>query len=283
MSVFVEAHLPILVQGMTGRYGDSYTRTMIDYGTHIVGGVTPGKGGEWVHRLPVFDTVQRAVEATGATTSLVAVPAEFATDAIFEALNADIKTIVCVTEGIPLKDTLRVIRYASMRGARLLGPSSAGFMVVGEMVVGLLPTSITLQGTIGIVARGGSLLYFVSDMLQQAQLGLSTLISIGSDLVSGVSLKEALEQLEGDANTEQIVLLTERGGDDAETLEYVRSGMTKPVVAMVAGLHSPINAKLTRNDDLYTTRGTPEEWQQSGVRLAAYPEQLIPLLLNREE
>jgi succinyl-CoA synthetase alpha subunit len=283
MTIFFEPTAPIIVQGITGRYGDTYTRTMIEYGTHIVGGVTPGKGGEWLHGLPIFDTVQRAVEATDAEISMVAVPAEFAVDAIFEALNAHIQTVICVTEGIPARDVMRVANYATLRGARLLGPSSAGFMVVGEMNVGLLPTTITLRGSIGIVARGGSLLYFVSDMLQQAQLGMSALISVGSDLVNGVSVKQALEQLEGDANTDQIILLSERGADDSETLDYVQTGMTKPVVGMVTGLYSPHSAKLTRNDDVPSVPKTAEQWQHAGVRLAAYPEQLIPLLLNREE
>lgn len=287
MSYFFDPAAPVIIQGMTGRYGEAFTLAMVKYGTRVAAGVTPGKGGAWLHGLPIFDSVSRAVEATGAQVSLIAVPAENAVDAIFEAIDAGIHLIVCVTEGIPLHQSMRVIRYAAMHGVRLLGPSSAGFMIVGEATVGMIPPTVRHKGGIGVVARGGSLLYHVSSMLQMANLGMSTLVSLGSDMIYGLSAIDILEYLEADPNTEQIIYLTDIDGmEDEKVAEYVREEVSKPVVAMLAGQTVPSSVS-------FVHQGLPiviaelasrlDAFRRSGIRVAEYPEMLIPALLNRVE
>lgn len=287
MSLFLDPKAPVIVQGITGRSGEAITQTMLRYGTVVAAGVTPGKGGEWLHGLPVFDNVFRAVEATGAVVSLVAVPAEHAADAVFEAIDGGVETVVCVTERIPIHDVMRLVRYAQHRRVRLLGPSSAGLMMVGEAVIGLIPTTITLRGGIGIAARGGSLLYHVSGLLQRAGLGMSALISTGSDLMCGMTTIDVLEALEDHPDTEQILLLTDTDhADVAVVADYIRGHITKPVAAMMVGRCLPATISFVR-------RGLPADnpnvaeavrtLESAGVRIADYPEQLLPILLNRLE
>jgi succinyl-CoA synthetase alpha subunit len=287
MAYFFDPAAPIIVQGMTGRFGETYTQAMAAYGTRVAAGVTPGKGGAWLHSLPIFDSASRAVETTGAQVSLIVVPADNAVDAIFEAIDADIQMIVCVTEGIPIHDVIRVIHYARLRGVRLLGPSSAGFMIVGEATVGLIPTTVRLKGGIGIVARGGSLLYHVSTLLQSASLGMSTLVSLGSDMLSGMSACDVLEYLEADPNTEQIIYLTDIDGVEGEAVaDYVREEVSKPVIAMLAGQSLPPSISFVHHGlpiSMADPQAKLEQFRRAGIRVAQYPEMLIPMLLNRAE
>lgn len=285
MSYFLNPTAPVIVQGMTGRFGEAFALAMSNYGTVVTAGVTPGKGGAWLHSLPIFDSVSRAVEATGAQVSLVAVPAENAVDALFEAIDAGIRLIVCVTEGIPIHQAVRVIHYAQMRHVQLLGPSSAGFMVVGKATVGMIPTTVQLRGGIGIIARGGSLLYHVSHMLQAAHMGMSTLVSLGSDMVYGLSAVEVLEYLEADPNTEQIVYLSDIDGtEDIAVADYVREKISKPLVAMLAGQTAPSSISFVHHRPPIAApapRARLEAFRRAGIRIAHHPEMLIPMLLNR--
>ena len=287
MSYFFDPKAPVIVQGMTGRFGEAYTQAMSNYGTRVAAGVTPGKGGAWLRGLPIFDSVSRAVEATGALVSLVVVPADSAADAIFEAVDAGIQMIVCVTEGIPIHQVMRVIRYAQMREVRLLGPSSAGFMIVGEATVGMIPTTVRLRGSIGIVARGGSLLYHVSEMLQSSNLGMSTLVSLGSDMLYGMSACDVLAYLEADPDTEQIIYLTDIDGVEEEAVaDYVREEVSKPVIAMLAGQTLPPSISFVHRGlpiNPVETAAKLEALRRVGIRIAHYPEMLIPMLLNRAE
>ncbi|XWX04966.1 hypothetical protein VZO05_05295 [Aggregatilineales bacterium SYSU G02658] len=287
MAYFFDPAAPIIVQGMTGRFGEAYTQAMSAYGTRVAAGVTPGKGGAWLHSLPIFDSASQAVEATGAQVSLIVVPADNAVDAMFEAIDAGIKMIVCVTEGIPIHDVIRVIHYSQIRGVRLLGPSSAGFMIVGEATVGMIPTTVQLKGGVGIVARGGSLLYYVSTMLQSAGLGMSTLVSLGSDMLHGMTAWDVMEYLEADPNTEQIIYLTDIDGVEVPTLaDYVRDEISKPVMAMIAGQSLPPSISFVHRGlsvDVVEPQTKLEQFRRAGIRVALYPEMLIPMLLNRAE
>ncbi len=287
MAYFFNPTTPIIVQGMTGRFGEAYTQAMSAYGTRVAAGVTPGKGGAWLYSLPIFDSVSRAVEATGAQVSLIVVPADNAVDAMFEAIDAGIKMIVCVTEGIPIHDVIRVIHYAQMREVRLLGPSSAGFMIVREATVGIIPTTVQLKGGVGIVARGGSLLYYVSTMLQSAGLGMSTLVSLGSDMLHGMNAWDVMEYLEADPDTEQIIYLTDIDGVEVPTLvDYVRAEISKPVIAMIAGQSLPPSISFVHRGlpiDIAGLQTKLELFRRAGIRVALHPEMLIPMLLNRAE
>ncbi len=240
MSVLVNKDSRVIVQGFTGKEGSFHAAQMIDYGTNLVGGVTPGKGGQEHLGKPVFNTVKDAVKIAGADVSVIFVPPAFAADAIMEAADAGIKVIICITEGIPVKDMVSVKNYIDKRDCRLVGPNCPGVITPDEAKVGIMPGFIHKKGSVGIVSRSGTLTYEAVDQLTKAGLGQSTAIGIGGDPVPGTTTKEAVELLMNDPDTTGIVMIGEIGGSmEAEAAEYIRDFGSKPVVGFIAGATAP--------------------------------------------
>ncbi|WP_428657908.1 succinate--CoA ligase subunit alpha [Runella sp.] len=240
MSVLVNKNSKIIVQGFTGSEGTFHAQQMIEYGTNVVGGVTPGKGGQSHLDRPVFNTVADAVNTTGADVSIIFVPPAFAADAIMEAADAGIKVIVCITEGIPTKDMMLAKEYITTKDCRLIGPNCPGVMTADECKVGIMPGFIFKKGTIGIVSKSGTLTYEAVDQLTKAGLGQTTAIGIGGDPIIGTTTKEAVELLMNDPETEGIVMIGEIGGSmEAEAAYWVKANGTKPVVGFIAGQTAP--------------------------------------------
>ena len=241
MSVLVNKHSKVIVQGFTGSEGSFHAQQMIDYGTSVVGGVTPGKGGQVHLGKPVFNTVLEAVTTAGADTSIIFVPPAFAADAIMEAADAGIKVIICITEGIPTSDMVAVKAYLKDRETRLIGPNCPGVMTAGECKVGIMPAFIFQKGKVGIVSKSGTLTYEAVDQLTKAGLGQTTAIGIGGDPIIGTTTKEAVELLMNDPETEAIVMIGEIGGGmEAEAARWIKAdGNRKPVVGFIAGQTAP--------------------------------------------
>ncbi|WP_127115955.1 succinate--CoA ligase subunit alpha [Shimia sediminis] len=244
MSILLDRNTRVIVQGITGRMARFHTKDMIEYGTNVVGGVVPGKGGETVEGVPVFDTVKQAVEATGAEASLVFVPPPFAADSIMEAADAGIRYCVCITDGIPAQDMIRVKRYMYRypRDKRMVltGPNCAGTISPGKALLGIMPGHIYLPGNVGIIGRSGTLGYEAAAQLKERGLGVSTSVGIGGDPINGSSFKDILQRFEEDEDTHVIAMIGEIGGpQEAEAADYIRNHVTKPVVAYVAGLTAP--------------------------------------------
>ncbi|MEY4133891.1 MAG: succinate--CoA ligase subunit alpha [Saprospiraceae bacterium] len=245
MSVLVHKNSRIIVQGFTGKEGTFHATQMVEYGTNVVGGVTPGKGGTQHIGLPVFNTVQHAVGQAGADTTVIFVPPAFAADAIMEAADAGIKVIICITEGIPVQDMVKVKAYISRRDCRLIGPNCPGVITPGEAKCGIMPGFIHRKGSIGIVSRSGTLTYEAVDQVTRIGLGQSTCIGIGGDPIVGTTTKEALELLMNDPETEGIIMIGEIGGGmEAEAARYIRDFGTKPVVGFIAGQTAPKGRKM---------------------------------------
>jgi len=247
VSILIDKHTRLVVQGITGRDGGFHAQQMIAYGTNVVAGVTPGRGGEKVHGVPVFDSVAEAVAATRANTSVIYVPAPAAADAVFEAADAGIGLIVCISEGIPVRDTMAAWHHvAALRAAngkgrpRLVGPNCPGLISPGQSKVGILPGQICTPGPVGLVSRSGTLTYEVVHQLTQAGLGQTTCIGIGGDPIIGTSFIDTLELFEADPHTEAIVLIGEIGGtDEEEAAQFIKRRVRKPVVAFIAGQTAP--------------------------------------------
>ena len=244
MSILIEESTPIIVQGMTGRIGKFHAQEMIDYGTNIVAGVTPGKGGETLLDKPIFDTVKQAVNATGARSCIVFVPAPFAADAVMEAANAGIKVCVAIAEGIPAQDMMMVKRYLYQmpEGERmcLIGPNYAGVISPGKSLMGIMPGHIFIPGTVGIIARSGTLGYEAASQMKARGIGVSTSVGIGGDPINGSSFVSILELFESDEDTKAVLMIGEIGGhQEAEAADFIRENVNKPVAAYVAGRTAP--------------------------------------------
>lgn len=249
MTVLLDRNTPVIVQGITGRIGSFHTKEMKEYGTNVVGGVTPGKGGHSEQGVPVFNTVKEAVEKTGATASIVFVPPPFAADSIMEAADAGIRLCVAITDGIPSQDMIQVKRY--MRRYRqenrmtLIGPNCAGVISPGKALLGIMPGHIYQPGHVGVVGRSGTLGYEAASQMKELGIGISTSVGIGGDPINGSSFRDILELFERDPETHAVVMIGEIGGpQEAEAAEYVRNHMSKPVIAYVAGLSAPKGRKM---------------------------------------
>ena len=285
MSILVNKETRLLVQGITGTEGLFHTRQMMAYGTSIVAGVTPGKGGEWVdEKIPVFDSVKIAVDASGANTSIIFVPARFAADAIFEAADAGIPFIVCITEGIPVSDMMRVRNYIDQKGVRLLGPNCPGLLTPGEAKVGIIPGDIAIPGNIGIVSRSGTLTYEVLYALKQVGMGSSTTVGIGGDPVNGTNHIDVLRMFEEDPRTDKVVIIGEIGGSDEEkAAEFIATRMTKPVVGFIAGQTAPSGKRMGHAGAIIeggsgSAADKIRALKDAGVKMARHPEEIPSLL-----
>ncbi len=284
MSVLLDEKTPVIVQGITGRIGAFHAEEMVKYGTKVVGGVTPGKGGGEVLGLPVFNTVKEAVAKTGATASLAFVPPPFAADSIMEAADAGIRLCVAITDGIPAQDMIRVKRY--MRRYRkenrmqLIGPNCAGVISPGKAMMGIMPGHIYLPGAVGIVGRSGTLGYEAASQMKELGIGVSTSVGIGGDPINGSSFKDILELFEQDPETRAVMMIGEIGGpQEAEAAEFVRDHMTKPVVAYVAGLTAPKGRRMGHAGAIISAFGETavekvEILKNAGVVIAERPSDL---------
>jgi succinyl-CoA synthetase alpha subunit len=287
MSILVNKSTRLLVQGITGNEGSFHAQQMFEYGTNIVAGMTPAKGGEWVinGKVPVFDSVKIAVEATGANTSIIFVPAKFAPDSIYEAADANIPLIICITEGIPVQDMMRVRNYLDQKNVRLVGPNCPGLLTPGECKVGIIPGDISIPGSIGVVSRSGTLTYEVLYALKQVGMGVTTCVGIGGDPINGTNFIDCLEMFEADPLTEKIVLIGEIGGTDEEkAATYIANKMTKPVVAFIAGQTAPPGKRMGHAGAIVEGgSGLAEDkikaLEAANVKVASHPEEIPNLLI----
>jgi succinyl-CoA synthetase alpha subunit len=286
MSILVDKNTRLLVQGITGKEGLFHTTQMVAYGTNVVGGTSPGKGGEWVldGKLPVFDSVKAARETTDANASIIFVPARGAPDAMFEAADAGIPLIICITEGIPVQDMMRVRNYLDQKKVRLIGPNCPGLLTPGEAKVGIIPGDIAISGNIGVVSRSGTLTYEVLYAMKNLGLGASTCVGIGGDPVNGTNFLDVLEMFEYDPKTEKVIMIGEIGGNEEEkAAAYIGSKMTKPVAAFIAGQTAPPGKRMGHAGAIIesgagTAADKVKALESAGVKVAKHPEE-IPTLL----
>ena len=286
MSILINKDTRLLVQGITGREGLFHTRQMISYGTKVVAGVRPGKGGEWVvdDKIPIFDSVKTAIRITGANTSIIFVPAPSAVDAIFEQADAGISLIVCITEGIPIQDMMKVSAYLNKQNVRLVGPNCPGLLTPGECLVGIIPGDIALPGNVGLISRSGTLTYEVLAALKQAGQGVSTCIGIGGDPINGTNFVDCLSMFEADSQTESVILIGEIGGSDEESAaDFIRKHMTKPIVGFIAGTTAPQGRRMGHAGAIIESgSGSAADkikaLRNAGVRVADHPEEILTLL-----
>ena len=288
MSVFIDSSSKIIVQGITGRDGGFHAGQMKEYGAgKLVGGVTPGKGGQEAVGVPVFNTVQDAVDATGADVSCIFVPPAFAVDAIYEAVDAGIGLVVCITEGLPVNDMMAAYTFVKEKGARLIGPNCPGLISPGQSKVGILPGHICREGKVGVVSRSGTLTYEVVDQLTRNGLGQSTCIGIGGDPIVGTNFIDCLEAFEADPDTEAAILIGEIGGDDEEkAAEYIQEKVSIPVVSFIAGRTAPPGKRMGHAGAIVsggkgTAESKEEAFRAAGVPVAKKPSDLVPLLAEK--
>jgi succinyl-CoA synthetase alpha subunit len=284
MAILIDQETRLLVQGITGKEGAFHTLRNKAYGTNVVAGVTPGKGGESVEDIPVFDTVAEAIQETQADASLVIVPARFAADAILEADAGGIAIIVCITEGIPVQDMARTVNYLAGEEVTLIGPNCPGLISPGKANVGIIPGEICTPGPVGVISRSGTLTYQIVHELTQRGIGQSTCIGMGGDPVHGIGFVEALEGFESDPETEAVVLIGEIGGSDEENAAaFIREHMTKPVVAYVAGFSAPPGKRMGHAGAIVTgSSGTAEAkakaFETAGVSVGRNPTEVAELM-----
>ena len=283
MAIIVDRETRLVVQGITGREGSFHATRNKAYGTNVVAGVTPGKGGEEVEGIPVFDTVLDAVADTGANTAMVFVPARFAADAIYEAVDADIETVICITEGIPAHDMLRVYNHVRPRGITLVGPNCPGVLSPGKANVGIIPAEIFSEGSVGLVSRSGKLTYQIGHELTQLGIGQSSIVGIGGDPVVGSSFVDVLARFEADAETELVVMVGEIGGAEEEkAAAFIEAEMTTTVVAYIAGFTAPPGKTMGHAGAIVSgTTGTAQAkkvaLEAHGVRVGTNPTEVARL------
>ena len=284
MAILVDDNTRLLVQGITGREGAFHTGRMLESGTRVVAGVTPGKGGQDYEGVPVFDTVEKAVEETGANASVIFVPPPFAADAIFESLDGAMSTVCCITEGIPVHDMMRVTDYLQLKDATLIGPNCPGVLSPGKANVSIMPRDIFRPGNVGVVSRSGTLTYQIVNELTQRGIGQSTAVGIGGDPIIGTDFIEILEKFEADPETECVVMIGEIGGN-AEQLaaEYVRSQMDTPVVAYIAGFTAPEGKTMGHAGAIVsggesTAEAKSEALRRAGISAATNPSEVAELV-----
>ena len=285
MSVFIDKSTRLLVQGITGRDGSFHTKQMIEYGTKVVGGVTPGKGGQkFEGSVPIFNTVAEAVAETGANATVIYVPPPFAGDAMMEAADAGIGFIVCITEGVPVLDMTRVYPYVKEKGARLLGPNCPGLISPGQSKVGIIPGRICTPGPIGLVSRSGTLTYEVVYQMTRAKMGQTTCVGIGGDPINGTNFIDCLDAFEKDPATEAVVMIGEIGGtDEQDAARFVSEKMTKPVVGFIAGQTAPPGRRMGHAGAIISgSAGTAAEkmeaFRENGVGVAKRPIDVVDIL-----
>jgi len=285
VSVFVGKDTRLLVQGITGRDGSFHAKQMMEYGTNVVAGVTPGKGGQkFENAVPIFNTVEQAVQETGANTSVIYVPPPFAADAMMEAAAAGVKLVVCITEGVPVMDMLRVRPYVIERGARLVGPNCPGLITPGQAKVGIIPGHICTPGNVGVVSRSGTLTYEVVYNLTRAGLGQSTCVGIGGDPINGTGFIDVLEAFERDPQTKVVAMMGEIGGtDEQDAAEFIRTKMSKPVVGFIAGQTAPPGRRMGHAGAIISgSAGTAEEkitaFRDNGIGVAQRPVDVVGLI-----
>ncbi|HSU94316.1 MAG TPA: succinate--CoA ligase subunit alpha [Gemmatimonadaceae bacterium] len=288
MSIYIDSSSRVLIQGITGRDGSFHARQMREYGTNVVAGVTPGKGGQTFDgEVPIFDTVADAVARTQANVSVIYVPPPFAADAMMEAAAAGIDLIVCITEGVPVLDMTRVYPYVREHGARLIGPNCPGLITPGESKVGIIPGRICAPGAVGVVSRSGTLTYEVVDQLTRAGIGQSTCVGIGGDPINGTSFIDVLEAFENDPKTKAIAMMGEIGGtDEQEAARFVHDRMKKPVVGFIAGQTAPPGRRMGHAGAIISgSAGTAAEkleaFEKAGIGIARRPKDFVELLRAR--
>ena len=287
MSIFINKKTKLLVQGITGRDGSFHAEQMKQYGTNVVGGVTPGKGGTTIAGIPVFNTVSEAVKKTKANTSVIYVPPPFAADAVYEAADAGIELIVCITEGVPANDMMKVVPFVKARGARLIGPNCPGLISPDQSKVGILPGTIVKKGNVGVVSRSGTLTYEAIWALTLAGLGQTTCIGIGGDQVIGTNFIDVLDAFEKDASTKAVVMIGEIGGNDEEkAAQFIKKNMSKPVVAFIAGQTAPPGKRMGHAGAIISGgSGTAADkitaLNKAGIPVAGSPTE-IPELLKEQ-
>lgn len=288
MSILVDKNTRLLVQGITGREGAFHTNQMLAYGTNVVAGVTPGKGGQWFDgdskRVPVFDTVKGAVDATGANAAISFVPARFAVDGIYEAADAGIGLIVCLTEHIPVQDMIAVRSYLDTKKITLIGPNCPGLLTPGQAKVGIIPGNIATPGHVGVVSKSGTLTYEVVDALTRRGVGQSTCVGIGGDPIGGVSFIDILQLFEEDPETEQVILIGEIGGNaEEQAAAYIARNMTKRVTSFIAGRTAPPGRRMGHAGAIIegnagTAEGKMAALREAGVVVADHPDQIVDLI-----
>lgn len=284
MAILVDETTKVIVQGITGRDGSFHAKKMLEYGTKVVGGVTPGKGGKKINGFLVFDSVKEIKEATQANASVIFVPAPFAFDAIIEAIDAGLELVVCISEGIPTLDMLKVVSYLKDKKTRVIGPNSPGVISPGKTKIGILPPYIFKKGNVGIVSRSGTLTYEIVSHITRAGLGESTCVGIGGDPVVGSNFIDILKLFKEDPQTEAVVLIGEIGGtDEEEAVEFIKREFPKPVVAFIAGKTAPPGKRMGHAGAIIScSSGTAQEkiktFRENGIPVAEEPEEVAPLL-----
>lgn len=287
MSILINKDTKVIVQGITGRDGAFHASKMKAYGTNVVGGISPGKGGMEVEGIPVFNSVEEAVEATGANASVIFVPAPFAGDAILEASYAGVELVVCITEGVPVRDMIKVTPVLKKNDTKLIGANCPGLITVDECLIGILPGMIFKKGNVGLISRSGTLTYEVVNMLSENGLGQTTCVGIGGDAVSGLYFIDLLERYENDPETEAVVLIGEIGGDaEEQAARYIKEKMTKPVVAFIAGQSAPPGKRMGHAGAIISSgSGTAEEkikaFNAAGVPVAKEPSEIPDLIKEK--
>lgn len=285
MSVLIDNNTKVIVQGITGRDGSFHAAKMKEYGTQVVGGTSPGKGGQQVDGIPVFNTVKEAVAATGADTSIIFVPAPFAKDAMLEAIDGGVKLVVCITEGVPVLDAVEAQNYARVKGVKVIGPNCPGLISPGKSMVGIMPTGVFKQGHTGVISRSGTLTYEVVYDLVESGLGISTAVGVGGDPVVGLYFEDLLQMFQDDPETDSIAMIGEIGGDAEErAAEFIKAHVTKPVVVFISGRQAPPGKQMGHAGAIISGGSGSAEGKIKALEAAGVPvadeTRLLPELLK---